>query len=211
MRSYISAANATLLILVSLLAVPSARAQTRWPSDAERNQVPLASAAHAPLCQAKTPTLTNRSIGPVRPGQSLQELEKTCPKLQYAWHWNEGLPTPVTLVRFGKASLMIEFSGTTTSSMIYRITTADAQVRTADGFGPGSPLSAIIRAWGKPSFALGECVLAVWFASRPGLSFKVELPDNWDCLASGRVEQTGDVSLLPLGTRVGMALLFARN
>jgi len=66
----------------------------------------------------------------------------------------------------------------------------------------------MVRAWGKGSFGVAECALYVWFSKRPGLSFGVDVPDGLDCLARGRIESSGDISLLPRGTKVGSVLLF---
>jgi hypothetical protein len=195
------------LILALLTWFALAFAQTRWPVETEDNKIWLDLAVSAPVCRSKTPVLTNKSIGPIFFDQSLQQLEQMCKNLRYGWYWNEGSPTPAALVRLGKVGLMIEFSGTTSSSTIYRIMSSDSQLRTADGFGPGSRLEAMIRVWGKPRFVVGECALYVWFSTRPGLSFRVDLPVNWDCLDSGRVEHTGNPNLVPRGTRVREVLM----
>jgi hypothetical protein len=194
----------------ALFAMPAAAKEplNRWPSVPDLDQqVTLADAETAPRCTATTPPLTPRSLGPIRPGQSLRDLEKVCRSVRYGWNWNEGSPNPVVLLRLGEAAVMVEFSDATATSTAYRITTA-FPVRTTDGFGPGSELTAMMRAWGEPEFGVGECALYVWFATRPGLSFSVDVPESLDCLARGRIESTGDVSLLPRGTRVGPVLLF---
>ncbi len=199
------------IAIVIIAAVPSAAtdaAGARWSSVPNVNQqVTLSHAETAPSCSGTTPPLTTRSLGPVRPGQSLRDLEKACRTLRYGWYWNEGSPNPVVLLRLGEAAVMVEFSDVTPTSSVHRITTA-FPVRTTDGFGPGSQLSTMMRAWGKAHFGVGECALYVWFAARPGLSFSVDVPETLDCLARGRIESTGDASLLPRGTRVGPVLLF---
>lgn len=126
--------------------------------------------------------------------------------LRYGWAWSEGSPYPVVLLRLGQAPVMVEFSETTPASTVNRVTTA-FPVRTTDGFGPGSPLSAMIAAWGEAHFGVGECALYVWFSKRPGLSFSVDVP-TLDCSARGHIESTGDVSLLPKDTKVKTVLLF---
>src|SRR5215831_20930551 len=173
-------------ILLATANTPVGAADSRWPSPPDLNQqVTLADGQLAPRCVATTPTLTTRSLGPLRPGQSLRDLEKTCPALRYGWFWNEGSPNPVVLLRLGEAGVMVEFSDATPTSTVYRITTA-FPVRTGDGFGPGSELSAMVRAWGQGSFGVAECGLYVWFSTRRGLSFSVDVPEGLDCLARGR-------------------------
>lgn len=204
-------AAATVSIALAFALPFLAAGANRWAADPDMNTgVSLSDAQRAPRCGAKTPALTVRSLGPVRPGQPLRDLEKSCPSLRYGWYWNEGSPTPVVLVRLGDSAVMIEFSDATDASTIHRITT-DSPVRTVDGFGPGSRLSAMIKAWGKPTFGVGEHGLYVWFSTRPGLSFRVEVPDRWDFLASRRVEQNGDATLLPGDTKVGEVLLVTAN
>ena len=211
MRFTLSLVATATVIVMLVSGAPTDAADTRWSSAPDINeQVTLSHAETAPRCSDTTPPLTTRSLGPVRLGQFLRDLEKACPTLHYGWYWNEGSPNPVVLLRLGEAAVMVEFSEAITTSAVYRITTA-SPVRTTDGFGPGSQLSAIIRAWGKPHFGVGECALYVWFATRPGLSFSVAVPETIDCLARGRIESTGDTSLLPAGTRVGPVLLFTGN
>jgi len=210
-HAFRSTAPPMLLIAVVCCWVAAAAGPNRWLADPEMNNgVSLGHAQSAPRCGAKTPTLTAGSLGPLKPGQPLRDLETRCPNLRYGWYWNEGMPTPVALLRLGDAAVMVELSDSTDSGTIERITTA-SPVRTGDGFGPGSRLSAMITAWGKPTFGVGECALYVQFPSRRGLSFSIEVPDNWDCLASGRVERSGDATLLPKGTRVGQVLLIAAD
>ncbi|MCA9466104.1 MAG: signal peptidase I [Nitrospira sp.] len=186
--------------------------EKRWPvEDDVSNEISLSDTKHAPLCSSKTPLLTTTSLGPVRPGQTLAELENICTSLHYGKYWSEGMATPAVLLRLGEASLMIEFSDDTPNdqSKIWRVTT-DSPVRTTDGFGPGSLLSDMVKAWGKPSFGVGECELFAWFSTRNGLSFRVNLPDtqDWGCFAMSRLK---DSALLPKDARVGKVLLFMQE
>jgi hypothetical protein len=151
--------------------------------------------------------LTNRSIGPVYLGQQLRGLEAICATLIYGWDRSASKPAPAVLVRFGEVGLLIDLSGTAETSNVSRITSGDAQLRTSDGFGPGSSLFPMIKSWGTPKFSAVDCKLYIRFATRQGLSFRVELPDHWDCPASSRVSQTGDIGLLPRSSRVGEAVL----
>ncbi|MDR4494192.1 MAG: signal peptidase I [Nitrospirales bacterium] len=183
--------------------------EKRWPvEDDVSNEISLSDTKHAPLCSSKTPLLTTTSLGPVRPGQTLAELENICTSLHYGKYWSEGMATPAALLRLGEASLMIEFSDETPNdqSKIWRVTT-DSPVQTTDGFGPGALLSDMVKAWGRPSFGVGECELFAWFSTRSGLSFRVNLPDtqDWDCFAMSRLN---DSALLPKNTRVGKVMLF---
>jgi hypothetical protein len=205
---------AAVVVGASLLAILLARslavAQPDWPAPPDRHQIGLDAAATAPLCRTRIPLLTKRSLGPLHPGQSLRDVQGICPRLVYGWHGDEGdLWTPVAVTRLGPVSVVIEFSGTEPDSSVYRISTSSDRARTRDGFGPGVLLSAMAAAWGAPRFAVGECVLYAWFHSRPGLSFRIGLPHDWDCVTSARLENTGDMRLLPRGTRITEVLLFS--
>jgi len=145
-------------------------------------------------------------VGTIASGTTSERCGKGMSLLRYGWAWSEGSPYPVVLLRLGEAPVLVEFSETTRASLVYRITT-EFPVRTADGFGPGSQVASMVRAWGAAHFGLGECELYVWFSKRPGLSFSVDAP-TLDCTARGRLESTADISLLPKGTRVRSVLLF---
>ncbi len=203
-RSVIFAAVAT-------LSSAHAAAQARWPSDRDQGQINLGVSGSVPSCRPAVPPLMIDSLGPLRPGQPLVALERACPRLRYGWDWgDEGIPAPAVLLRFGTAMVEVELRDTLPSSPVYRVRTESPAIRTADGFGTGSALAAIVSAWGPPTFGVGECVLYVWFASHPGLSFRVRVPASWECEDVLAVEQ-GRASKLPPGTTVREVLLFRRD
>jgi hypothetical protein len=196
------------LALLATACATSATAQARWPADAELHQVTREAAVPAPTCTAQTPTLTPDSLGPLRPGQTLHDVEHACPHLYYAWDWGyEAIPEPVAVVRLGDVQVMLAFHDTTSSSTAYRISTASQLARTTEGLGPGSQLSELIQAWGEPRFGVGECVLYAWFPSQEGLSFRLQLPGPWDCTDLFAMEDTGDWSRVPTDARVRYVLL----
>jgi len=199
----------TLPMLLSMVLASPVLGQERWPTDQLGHQMPHAFTLEIPSCGELTPLLTLDSIGAVSPGQSLAALEEKCPELYYAWDWgDEGIPEPAIAVRLGEVVVRAVFEDTLPSSAIYRIELSDGAVRTEDGFGPGSLVADMIDAWGEPEFWVAECVLWMWFSNRPGLSWRVGLGRQWDCVELARREYTGDLAQLPPGARVIEAILY---
>src|SRR6266702_6043067 len=65
---------------------------SRWPADSGNQLVPLmvgnaAARGAVPECTPLTPVVTQDSIGPVHPGERLQDLYQRCPPLLYGWDW----------------------------------------------------------------------------------------------------------------------------
>jgi len=182
--------------------------QSRWPIDKDAHQVGMYKASAIPACRSGIPILTLDSLGPLHPGQTREALARACPRGIYAWEWgNEGIPTPAILLRFGDAVVEVEFPDTAASSRVYRITTESPAIRTAEGFGVASRLDDITKTWGAPTFGEGECVLYVWYNTRRGLSFRVRVPDAWECEDVLAVQEHG-ASRLPPVTTIRQVLLF---
>jgi len=193
------------------IGVSAATAQSRWPADQDRYQLGNLDLDSAPICRTAVPLLTIDSLGPLRPGQTPRALQGACPRLLFGWDWgSEGIPAPAVVLRFGEAVVEVEFPDTTGETVASRISSSNQLMKTADGFGPGSSLTAMMRAWGEPTFGINECALYVWFRSRPGLSFRVEVPASWQCEDVLAVEQ-GDVAKLAPSTVVGNVSLFRED
>lgn len=173
-----------LLFVSGLCAVATAGArqpgQARWPAD--RYQLRRIALDSAPQCRATVPVLTPDSLGPLWPGESLQELERACPRLLYVWSWtDEGIPTPAVWLQLGGARVLAAFSDTLATSRMLRLLTHSRLVRTAEGFGPGSRLWWISQSLGPLILGTRECALYARFRSRPELIFRVDPPDSWGC------------------------------
>ena len=181
--------------------------QARWPKNPWDAQTPAAP-AHAPRCRDQTPVLTADSVGPLRPTMSLSEVQRVCPGLLYAWRFLEGDPEPIVITQLGRLVLVIEFGDTLAATPVYRLTTDSHAARTQDQLGPGLDVALSVRAWGRPQFGQGECALYMWFPSRPGMSFALDLPSSWTCEQSLHLEQTGDWTRLPPHTKVSEVLIF---
>ena len=180
-------------------------AQTRWPAD--RYQFRRLALDSAPLCRQTVPVLTPDSLGPLRTGQPLRDVERACPHVLYWWSWTvDGIPTPAVLLRFGHAFIEAVFSDTLSTSLVLRLVTHSPLIRTVEGFGPGSRLAWISRSWGAHRFGERECVLYTWYRSRPGIIFQVNVPDDSGCDA-GQVVRDGERARLPWTTTVREVVL----
>jgi len=165
------AASAALTFIISVL--PSlGSAQSRWPTQPGNAQ---SVEADVPLCRTRTPRITSDSIGPFNLHQTLGEIERVCARLDYGWGWSMG-DKPFVRTRLGEIVVKIDLLDTLPSSAVYQVSTSSKSARTRDGFGPGSALVDLVRAWGKPTFSNDEVQIFASFASRPLLSFAVDAP-----------------------------------
>src|SRR5438552_16806618 len=127
----------TAALLCSLASAPLS-AQSRWPTKAGDDPKDLG--AVTPQCRSRTPLITSDSIGPFSLHQTLREIERACPRLQYGWGWSMG-NGPLVRATLGEIAVQIDIRDTLPSSAVYQISTDGPEARTADGFGPGSTLS----------------------------------------------------------------------
>src|SRR5688572_15499339 len=123
----------SLLFLLTVVVVPC-DAQTRWPIDRDRHQVSAVIVDSVPQCRPAAPVITADSLGPLHPHQLLAALERACPRLKYTWEWgDEGIPTPVTLVRLGGALVEVEFNDTVPNALAMRLRLLSAGAETTEG------------------------------------------------------------------------------
>src|SRR2546425_8704059 len=131
-----------LFVLFLGLPLSSAGGQGRWPADEFARQLVPGKPVPAEPCRAETPALTSDSLGPLRPGMTLAELLRACPRPYYGWHIEEGIPEPGIAVRLGRVLALVILRDTVGSKAVaYRILIADSAARTPDGLGPGSRLA----------------------------------------------------------------------
>lgn len=178
----------------------------RWPSDVGAHQVDRDAEA-ATACTSETPALTPPdSLGPLRPGMTLEDLEAVCDGLEYRWLPLEGMQQPVVLTRLGDVSILVEVADTLPASPIQRVSTASPSARTADGVGPGVPLASVLERWPDLRIAFGEGTFGL-SESHPGISLELSVPEGVDWRAFDRAQRSGDLSVLPEGTAVAVVLL----
>jgi hypothetical protein len=156
--------------------------------DPDDNQLPAQPATYFPVCNG-TPLVTRDSLGPVRPGATLADLSRRCPRQFRYWHWNEGAPTPAIALRVANALVRVLVDDTLPTSAIDRLLSSDSTARTAQGIGPRSTLAALDRAHGPLRFQIAECAIHASAPRRPGMSWILALPHGWDCSDLDAVEQ----------------------
>ena len=151
-----------------------------------------------PQCLNETPILTNKSLGPFEPGQTLREVETTCDSLLYDWNLGtEAIESPYAAVLIGNTRVHFEMSSTSAMSRVIYIRVLGSGIKTEEGFGISTKIVDVIDEWGEPSFGHNECQLYVWFDSHPGISFALNTPSGFGCMEMSKIEQSGNVDLLP--------------
>lgn len=134
-------------------------------------------AGGAPACGSRAPRITADSIGPFRPGIPVAELARRCPGLLYGWIGiSDGIPVATVAARLGGAIVTGFASDSSAAAVVNRVEVSGPGPRTAEGFGVGSTLGAMQRVYGAPQASESDCVLMVWFDTRPGLNFHMEYP-----------------------------------
>lgn len=175
-----------------------------WPSDPAAAQLGMADPAAVPTCSSAAPLLTSDSLGPLRPGQSLLEVQVLCSSVQPVWDWgDEAVPSPALLTRLGPASVSALVEDTLPSSRVIEWTVRDEHVRTGEGIGVGSTLQEVRSAYGSPTLYEGECVIEAVFEKQPGLIWRLDMPEGaLDCQDIPQVVEQNAVDRIPAESRV---------
>jgi hypothetical protein len=166
---------------------PSPAAAVPSPFPADRDTAPLAHALGAtapvvPSCGAAVPRITPESIGPFRPGMSLSELVRRCPRLMYGWVMiSDGYSVPTIAARVGGATVTAFADDSSAGAILNRVELVGRGPRTAEGTGVGSTLAELERKYGAAQASESDCHLQVWFDSRPGLAFRMADPAGREC------------------------------
>ena len=107
----------------------------------------------------------------------MSELQRDCPGLTYGWASDpDGYPVPAATARLGGATVTAWFTDTLPSAAVREVSLERSGPRTAEGLGVGSTLRDLQHAYGTPGAAEPGCVLRVWFASLPGVAFRMTFP-----------------------------------
>ena len=164
---------------------PGPAVPSPFPTDRDTTRLQAALAGgHVPSCGSGVPPITADSIGPFRPGIPLAELARRCPRLLYGWtEISDGIPVATVAARVGGATVTGFASDSSAAAIVNRVELSGPGPRTAEGFGVGSTLGEMQRVYGAPQSSESDCVLMVWFDSRPGLNFHLEYPprERRDC------------------------------
>jgi hypothetical protein len=171
----------------SIGAAPSAPGVSPFPADRDTTDLAVrltGAGGGVPPCGSRVPTITPESIGPFRPGMPVAELARACPRLLYGWVMiSDGIPVPTVAARVGGATVTGFASDSSPGAIVTRVELSGPGPRTAEGFGVGSTLGEMERVYGAPQASESDCVLKVWFDTRPGLNFHLEYPprDRREC------------------------------
>lgn len=190
-------------------APPTPPAPSPFPADKDTNRFKARLAGPAggiPTCGPGVSLITADSIGPFRPGISVAELARRCPGLLYGWVLiSDGFPVPTVAARVGGASVTGFASDSSPEAIVNRIELFGPGPRTAEGIGVGSTLGDLQRVYGAQQASEPDCVLMVWFSTRPGLAFHLEYPprEKRDCGALSEPP-------LPADLRVASVVLVQR-
>ena len=205
-----SAADQPAIAAASASAEPVAARAIRWPEDQTTYQLGNLDSLNlaVPRCGEHAP-LRPDSIGFLQLGQPVSAIGSHCPDAVPMWDWgDEGIPSPVLLVRLGDMALQLAFEDTLAASMLLSIATSDSTARTSSGVGPGSSFAQLTQAYGPVRLVEGECVLHATFASAPGLSFRLDTQRALDCEEIVRVADANAATRLPSSTRVSEVLVY---
>jgi hypothetical protein len=196
-------------------APPQPAAEIHWPANPDAHQLgSLADVARdsVPTCGTGTPSVAADSVGALRPGATLAEVGATCARVLPVWDFgDEGDPAPALLVRLGRMVVQLDLADTLRQSKVTAIRIADGAARTPAGVGPGSSISELTRAYGPPQLAEAECVLYATFERAPGLSFRLDLPGQWDCAEVAQMGSARTAARLPPQTRVAQLIVYLRD
>jgi hypothetical protein len=181
-----------------------------WPSDTPSVAIdrPLAvrpeMRARFPRCSKTTPVVAT-DMEPIFPGQTFPNLLRACANAYPVWHFDDGNYGPAVAVIMGRALLIVDLDGTTEEAQVTRVIVFD-HAQTAEKIGAGSSLAALQRAYGVPTWRKGQCSVDALFATKPGLAFRIALPeegsDAVSCTEMRRLGYGDDFSHFPNGARV---------
>jgi hypothetical protein len=155
----------------------------------------------ASTCSSALPRLTGDSLGPIKIGMTVGQFQRRCPHAAYFWDLgDEAVETPGAIILLGGARVVVNFSDTLAASTLTSLTSRSPILRTVDGIRVGSTLASMSRIWGAPRGAEAECVPFAWFDRAPGLSFRLDPGEGWDCGDLGDNEKAIPQALLDNAT-----------
>ena len=120
---------------------------------------------------------------------------------------SDGYPVPTVAARVGGAKVTGFASDSSPDAIVNRVELSGPGPRTAEGLGVGSTLGQLQSAYGVPQASESDCVLMVWFDTRPGLNFHLEYPaqERRDCGALSEPPLPASLRVASIPFNSGMA------
>ena len=144
-----------------------AHAQAGWPERSaafgeQRLWASPSLRAQAARCRDAPSAITRDSIGPVRPGMTLADLNRLCPRVLHVWEQGGGQEErhyPIIAVTLGHATVFASVEDTASGSRLSTIYTTDSGLQTLNGIGVGSTYAQLRATYGASTLAAGsqEC------------------------------------------------------
>jgi hypothetical protein len=159
-----------------------------WPdSGTERAIVPFptdsAARSNIPLCDSTSPTITERSVGPVALPGTVQSLIDRCKRAVFGWTSINDTDSlrPAGLIRAGGAVLQLVFSDTSRTGRIDRVILTDTSARIADGLRIGGSLASFTKTFGPAVVYEQECRFTASFPKAPWILAELQYPSEVEC------------------------------
>ena len=116
-------------------------------------------------------SVTRYGIGPVRVGMTMAALRSACPEARdTAWKGEEGTQEAGAVVMPGGRRVVAVAAG----DRVGRLMVDQPGLKTAAGFGVGSPVGELRATYGRMCAGTTEKRFAVWFPNAPGVSFALD-------------------------------------
>lgn len=116
-------------------------------------------------------SVTRYGIGPVRVGMTMAALRSACPEARdTAWKGEEGTQEAGAIVMPGGRRVLAVSAG----ERVARLVVDQPGLKTAAGFGVGSPVGELRATYGRMCAGTAEKRFAVWFPNAPGVSFALD-------------------------------------
>jgi hypothetical protein len=159
-----------------------------------------------PACARAPAPVTGDSVGPLRAGQTLAELEARCPGAMRGWDRGDGPPIPTLAVRLGASVTIALMLDTVADARVAQV--ESAELATAEGMGAGTSLEELLATYGDGLLVERDCAVEIEFAALRGVSFMLAMPPGGGvaCDEIPDIVEENAIDLLPPGTLVAWVI-----